>query len=574
MNESTWDSLLVNSPLAMELANIQCEACHGPGSEHNGDVTDSKMVSSLDVENCGICHDSGPYHAFPAQWKASGQDATMYDHRGFHGGHAIGAFVGYTASRSGCVACHNGAGYIQWVKEGKPTNGYGEKRHLTPRVKDLVQPVPVMTTQLREETCLVVTEDEKNTTCEVLDLDTGKVQGMQQADRYIQRLLKGMSTYTEDNGVFQLVGGLLYKVLDKNDGRRVKSHALVIPRELVDTVIINTHIELCHPGRKRLLDALTPKVYWKTMRRDVDKFIASCTQCRLKNLTAPVYSNIGVTPPSRPMKRLAVDLWSCNFGVALTALDLHSQYPFLVILEDKSSESAARAITEILAGIKTPEEILTDNGGEFTGKEFKAVLKARGIKHCQPPPYSPRSNGILERFHLFLKQCLVTSLNMTDKPTDWAWRGACLAALEAYRKTPHTSTGECPLFLATGQDPTYAIDHLLPTIPRESWNADTGTINLEQLAYAHALARRNTILAHLKHQGVKKERDPVLKAGDRVYKENLTAKKLEARWEAGYEIEEMKSSRTALVKNLKTEKTGVCQCKAFEEMHTFKATFR
>ena len=40
-------------------------------------------------------------------------------------------------------------------------------------------------------------------------------------------------------------------------------------------------------------------------------------------------------------------------------------------------------------------------------------------------------------------------------------------ALQAYRKLPHTSTGECPLFLATGQDPSYTIDHLLPTVPQE-----------------------------------------------------------------------------------------------------------
>jgi Secretion system C-terminal sorting domain/Cytochrome c552/Cytochrome c554 and c-prime len=125
LNVDTWDSLLVNSPSAMELANIQCESCHGPGSEHIGQTADSKMVSSIDTKNCAVCHDSGTHHAFPTQWEASGKDATEFDGRGFHGGHAAGAFVSYAGGRGSCAPCHSGAGYIQWVKEGKPTNDDG-----------------------------------------------------------------------------------------------------------------------------------------------------------------------------------------------------------------------------------------------------------------------------------------------------------------------------------------------------------------------------------------------------------------------------------------------------------------
>lgn len=125
LNSGTWDLLLTNSPEAMKLANIQCESCHGPGSEHNVPITDSRMVSSLDVNNCAICHDSGPKHAYPNQWEFAGHDATDFDNRGFHGGHAIGAFVGYAGGRAACAACHSGSGYVQWVKDGKPVDDNG-----------------------------------------------------------------------------------------------------------------------------------------------------------------------------------------------------------------------------------------------------------------------------------------------------------------------------------------------------------------------------------------------------------------------------------------------------------------
>ncbi|MBU0475403.1 MAG: T9SS type A sorting domain-containing protein [Bacteroidetes bacterium] len=125
-------------PDAMKLANIQCESCHGPSSEHFSVIRDNRISISLDSKVCAICHDSGTHHAFPAQWDASGEDATDFDGRGFHGGHAIGAFVGST-DRDGCSPCHSGAGYIQWTKEGRPVdaNGLPAKTALRPKATNI-----------------------------------------------------------------------------------------------------------------------------------------------------------------------------------------------------------------------------------------------------------------------------------------------------------------------------------------------------------------------------------------------------------------------------------------------------
>ena len=111
-------------PNAMARANIQCESCHGPASEHYSVIRDKRIDISLDSKVCAVCHDSGTHHVFPAQWDASGHDATEFDGRGFHGGHAVGAFVGST-DRDGCSPCHSGSGYVQWVKEGRPVDANG-----------------------------------------------------------------------------------------------------------------------------------------------------------------------------------------------------------------------------------------------------------------------------------------------------------------------------------------------------------------------------------------------------------------------------------------------------------------
>ena len=120
-----YNQMLAMYPDAMARGNIQCESCHGPGSAHLGIVANSKMVDQIDTDNCAWCHDSGSHHVFPEQWDHSGEDATEYDGRGFHGGHAKGSFVQSAGTRNGCSPCHSGSGYIQWIKEGRPVNSLG-----------------------------------------------------------------------------------------------------------------------------------------------------------------------------------------------------------------------------------------------------------------------------------------------------------------------------------------------------------------------------------------------------------------------------------------------------------------
>jgi hypothetical protein len=119
-----YDLTLAAYPDAMARANIQCESCHGPGSAHVGIISNSKISTSISTENCATCHDDGHYHVFPTQWEHSGEDATEFDGRGFHGGHAKGTWIA-RGNRGSCAPCHSGAGYIKWNYDGRPVNQYG-----------------------------------------------------------------------------------------------------------------------------------------------------------------------------------------------------------------------------------------------------------------------------------------------------------------------------------------------------------------------------------------------------------------------------------------------------------------
>jgi hypothetical protein len=76
------------------LANIQCENCHGPGSQHPG----SPSVS-LDVKVCSSCHQSGTEEVNVQQWELSPHS----------GGYESISSIG---NRAGCAQCHSPNGFI------------------------------------------------------------------------------------------------------------------------------------------------------------------------------------------------------------------------------------------------------------------------------------------------------------------------------------------------------------------------------------------------------------------------------------------------------------------------------
>ncbi|HWQ92561.1 MAG TPA: cytochrome c3 family protein [Clostridia bacterium] len=88
-------------PAALKnLSNIQCESCHGPGSEHAYSLGKIEMISvSYGSGNCGQCHDAKTHHKNNAEWNNSR--------------HAIATSYAAGPSRADCVKCHSGIGFAE-----------------------------------------------------------------------------------------------------------------------------------------------------------------------------------------------------------------------------------------------------------------------------------------------------------------------------------------------------------------------------------------------------------------------------------------------------------------------------
>ncbi|CAI7780326.1 unnamed protein product, partial [Closterium sp. NIES-54] len=104
----------------------------------------------------------------------------------------------------------------------------------------------------------------------------------------------------------------------------------------------------------------------------------------------------------------------------LTIVDDHRRAVWVYLLKTKGEVAAAvlkewmpRAQRE--SGHKVTV-IRTDNGGEFIGADFEAVLKKKGIQHQLTVPYNPQQNGVAERFNQTLQEGARTLLGRAGLP--------------------------------------------------------------------------------------------------------------------------------------------------------------
>lgn len=85
-----------------------------------------------------------------------------------------------------------------------------------------------------------------------------------------------------------------------------------------------------------------------------------------------------------------------------SAIDAYSRLAFSEIHDDERGPTCAGFLERALAffadyGIDQVDAVLTDNAKAYTGRHFTAALA--GIEHRRIRPYTPRTNGKVERFN-------------------------------------------------------------------------------------------------------------------------------------------------------------------------------
>ncbi|KAL0821709.1 hypothetical protein ABMA28_005135 [Loxostege sticticalis] len=122
----------------------------------------------------------------------------------------------------------------------------------------------------------------------------------------------------------------------------------------------------------------------------------------------------------------------------LTFIDDFSRKVCVFTLKSKSEclnkfkEYKCLVENQLNVKIKT---LRTDNGTEYTNKEFADFLRSSGIKHQTSTPYSPQQNGLAERMNRTLVEkarCMLINANLQN----YLWAEAVVTAAYIVNRSP------------------------------------------------------------------------------------------------------------------------------------------
>jgi hypothetical protein len=158
-----------------------------------------------------------------------------------------------------------------------------------------------------------------------------------------------------------------------------------------------------------------------------------------------------------PMSRKSLS--GCEYY--LTFIDDYSRKTWIYFLKAKSMVFARfqefRALVENQSG-KRIKVLRSDNGGEYSSRQFVDFCAQHGIRREMTVPYNPQQNGVAERKNRAITGAARSMLHDQSLPL-YLWAEACCTAVYLQNRSPHRILGKMtPEEAFTGRMPD--VEHI------------------------------------------------------------------------------------------------------------------
>ena len=172
---------------------------------------------------------------------------------------------------------------------------------------------------------------------------------------------------------------------------------VIIPKSLQDRMLQTLYQN--HPGVTRMKSIARSYMWWLGIDKDIENLAKSCLPC-LENKSQPAAAPLHPWIwPTTPWKRIHIDFAGPFLDkMFLIVVDAHSKWPEVIQMSSTTSFKTIEALRSLFAKYGLPEQLVSDNGPQFTSEEFADFMKVNGIKHIRSAPYHPSTNGLAERF--------------------------------------------------------------------------------------------------------------------------------------------------------------------------------
>ena len=266
------------------------------------------------------------------------------------------------------------------------------------------------------------------------------------------------------------------------DANRVLRHKgrIVVPATLVTDLIHHIHTQPAsgHPGRKRTLDMVRRRYFWKGLSKDVAQYIRNCHGCRRANPANSAYQGLlrPLPVPDQPWQDISVDFVgplpeSQGFNTVMVVVDRLSKMRHYIPCKAGASGLDAPSVARLfldnvwkLHGL--PLSVVSDRGSVFVSHFWTHLCALLGVRRKLSTAYHPETDGQTESANKEMERFLRHYVAYAQD--DWA---AWLAVGEfAANYHPSKATEQAPFVTVTGCLPRMDFDAAPPTTTPASTN--------------------------------------------------------------------------------------------------------
>ena len=229
-------------------------------------------------------------------------------------------------------------------------------------------------------------------------------------------------------------------------GLLLRGTRIIVPSSYRSTIMERIHDG--HWGISKCRDRAAQAVWWPGINTEIQAMIQDCEHCQVHHARQQRQPLMPSDLPERPWQKVGMDLCEFKKQTYLVAVDYYSRYLEVVPIPNMTSTTVIAKVKTMCAHWGFPEEIVSDNGTQFTSTEFQAFAQSHAIHLTTSSPRYPRSNGEAER-------AVQTAKRILSQDDPWI-------ALMVYRSTPVAATGFSPCELMMGRQ----IRNTLPVHPQ------------------------------------------------------------------------------------------------------------
>jgi transposase InsO family protein len=158
--------------------------------------------------------------------------------------------------------------------------------------------------------------------------------------------------------------------------------------------------------------------------------------------------------------------WPGGHVYMLVAVDKFTKWVEVAPVTTQDSTATINFIKSIVFHFGVPHNIITDNGTNFTSKEFKSYCESMGIKLKFASVAHPKTNGQVKKANGLIYNEIKKRLLASLEKAKHAWVDKLPSVLWSLTTTPSAATQETPFFLVHGAEAVLLVEitHEAPRI--------------------------------------------------------------------------------------------------------------